>query len=237
MALRRFNERIMSEERLAAIEIETAHAPDASVIWMHGLGDDGRGWSEVVPTLQLPASLRVRFVFPHAPVMPVTINQGMSMRAWYDVRAANITERADLDGVRRSEQQVGALIEHEASRGISPARIVLAGFSQGGAIALFAGLRYPQRIAGIVALSTYLIAPDLLADDASSANRDVPIFMAHGTRDPVVQFPWGETSRRALEAGGWSVEWHAYPMEHSAVIEEIVEVGRFLVRVLGSGSA
>ena len=226
----------MTEERLPAIEIETAHAPDASVIWMHGLGDDGRGWSEVVPALQLPASLRVRFLFPHAPQMPVSINQGMRMRAWYDVRAANITERADLEGVRRSEQQIGALVEHEAARGIAPARIVLAGFAQGGAIALFAGLRYRQRLGGIVALSTYLIGPEILAAEASSANRDVPIFMAHGTRDPVVQLAWGQASRRTLEAGGWKVEWHEYAMEHSAVVEEIVAVGQFLVRVLGAGS-
>ena len=222
----------MNDELLPAIEVETAPAPDASVIWMHGLGDDGQGWSQVVPELRLPADLRVRFLFPHAPVMPVTINQGYRMRAWYDVRAANITERADIDGVRRSQRQVEALVEHEASRGISPARIVLAGFSQGGAIALFAGLRHPQRLAGIIALSTYLVRPDLLLTEAASANRDVPIFMAHGTRDPVVQFAWGEASRRALEAGGWKVEWHAYPMEHSAVIEEIVAAGQFLTRVL-----
>ena len=222
----------MNDELLPAIEVETAPAPDASVIWMHGLGDDGQGWSQVVPELRLPADLRVRFLFPHAPVMPVTINQGYRMRAWYDVRAANITERADIDGVRRSQRQVEALVEHEASRGISPARIVLAGFSQGGAIALFAGLRHPQRLAGIIALSTYLVQPDLLLTEAASANRDVPIFMAHGTRDPVVQFAWGEASRRALEAGGWKVEWHAYPMEHSAVIEEIVAAGQFLTRVL-----
>ena len=223
----------MTDELLPAIEIETAHAPDASVIWMHGLGDDGQGWSQVVPELRLPAGLRVRFLFPHAPVMPVTINQGYRMRAWYDVRAANITERADLDGVRGSQRQVEALIEREASRGVSPARIVLAGFSQGGAIALFAGLRHPQRLAGIIALSTYLVQPDLLLTEAASANRDVPIFMAHGTRDPVVQIAWGEASRRALEAGGWKVEWHDYPMEHSAVVEEIVAAGEFLARALG----
>jgi phospholipase/carboxylesterase len=222
----------MDEELLDAIEIETARAPDATVIWMHGLGDDGRGWSEVVPTLQLPATLRVRFLFPHAPVLPVTINQGFKMRAWYDVRAANITERADVDGVRRSQRQVEALMEHEASRGISPARMVLAGFSQGGAVALYAGVRHRQRIAGIVALSTYLVAADKLAAEASSANRDVPIFMAHGTRDPVVQHAWGESSRQALEAAGFDVEWHSYPMEHSAVLEEITAVGQFIARVL-----
>jgi phospholipase/carboxylesterase len=222
----------MTDELLPAIEIETAHAPDASVIWMHGLGDDGRGWSEVVPSLQLPPDLRVRFLFPHAPVMPVTINQGVRMRAWYDVRAANITERADLDGVRDSQRLVEALIEHEASRGISPARIVLAGFSQGGAIALFAGLRHPRRLAGIVALSSYLIGDWLIAAEASSANRDLPIFMGHGTRDPVVQYAWGLASRNVLEEAGWHVEWHEYPMEHNAVLEEILAAGAFIARVL-----
>jgi phospholipase/carboxylesterase len=222
----------MNDELLPAIEIETAPAPDACVIFMHGLGDDGNGWSQMVPALQLPPSLRVRFLFPHAPVMPVTINQGYRMRAWYDVRAANITERADVDGVRGSQAAVEALVAREVSRGIAPARIVLGGFSQGGAIALFAGLRHSQRLAGLIALSTYLIRPDLLATEAASANRDLPIFMAHGTRDPVVQYPWGEASRRALEAGGWKVEWHEYPMEHSAVMEEIVAAGEFLARVL-----
>jgi phospholipase/carboxylesterase len=220
------------DELLDAIEIDTAADPDACVIWMHGLGDDGRGWSEVVPSLALPPSARIRFLFPHAPVMPVTINQGFRMRAWYDVRAANITERADVEGVRASQQRVEALMARQVALGIPASRTVLAGFSQGGAVALFAGLRQPQRLAGIVALSTYLIAPESLPQEASAANRDVPIFMAHGTRDPVVQYAWGESSRRALEAGGWPVEWHAYPMEHAAVIEEIVAAGAFLARVL-----
>jgi phospholipase/carboxylesterase len=224
-------------ELLDAIVIDTAPQPDAAVIWLHGLGDDGRGWSEVVPALGLPSSLRVRFLFPHAPMMPVSINQGMRMRAWYDVRAANITERADVDGVRASQRQVDALIARESVRGIAPGRVVLAGFSQGGAIALFGGLRHAQRLAGIVALSTYLIGGELLAAEASAANRDVPIFMAHGTHDPVVQFAWAEASRRALEAAGWKVEWHAYAMEHSAVPEEIAAIGAFLARVLQPRSA
>src|SRR3982750_1174790 len=139
----------MTDELLSAIEIETGPVPDATVIWMHGLGDDGRGWSEIVPTLALPSQLRVRFLFPPAPVMAVTINQGLRMRAWYDVRAANITERADLEGVRRSQRQVDMLIAREVTRGVDAERIVLAGFSQGGAIALFAGLRQPQRLAGL----------------------------------------------------------------------------------------
>jgi phospholipase/carboxylesterase len=222
----------MPEPLLSAIEIETAPNPDAAVIWMHGLGDDGHGWSEVVPSLGLPKSLAVRFIFPHAPVMPVTINNGMRMRAWYDIRQANFNERADLEGVRRSQAHVDALLARETERGIAARRTMLAGFSQGGAIALYAGLRYEARLAGIVALSSYLIGADRVSAEASAANRDVPIFMAHGTSDPVVQYAWAEHSRSALAAGGWAVEWHAYPIEHSAAIEEIVTAGAFIRHVL-----
>jgi phospholipase/carboxylesterase len=222
----------MAEPILSAIEIETAPNPDAAVIWMHGLGDDGQGWSEVVPSLGLPKSLAIRFIFPHAPMMAVTINNGMRMRAWYDIRQANLNERADVDGVRRSQAHVDALLAREAARGIASTRTLLAGFSQGGAIALFAGLRCDARLAGIVALSTYLIAPDRLATEASDANRDLPIFMAHGTHDPVIAFAWAERSRDVLAAAGWPLEWHAYPMEHSAVNEEIIAAGAFITRVL-----
>ncbi|MEO8509161.1 MAG: alpha/beta fold hydrolase [Betaproteobacteria bacterium] len=218
---------------LPAIEIETAPNPDATVIWLHGLGDDGNGWSQSVDALGLPPAMAVRFLFPHAPMMPVAINNGMVMRAWYDIRDAELHARADLPGVRRSQGQVEALIARERTRGIATARIVLAGFSQGGAIALYAGLRHPQRLAGIVALSTYLIDPPSLAAEAAPANRDVPIFMAHGTHDPVVRLAWAEASRAALVAGGWDVEWHAYRMEHSAVIEELAAAGEFLRRALG----
>lgn len=222
----------MSEPLLPSIEVETAPDPAAAVIWAHGLGDDGRGWSEVVPMLGLPSRLAVRFIFPHAPVIPVTINNGMRMRAWYDIRQADLSERADLDGVRRSQAQVAALQAREASRGVPAARTVLAGFSQGGAVALYAGLRHPERLAGIVGLSTYLVASASTAAEASAANRDVPVFMAHGTHDPVVRLPWAEHSRDVLRAEGWNVEWHTWPMEHSAVQEEIAAVGAFLVRVL-----
>ncbi|MEP7329342.1 MAG: alpha/beta fold hydrolase [Betaproteobacteria bacterium] len=217
---------------LEAIEIETAPHPDATVIWMHGLGDTGHGWSEIVPALGLPATMRVRFLFPHAPQIPVSINNGHVMPAWYDFHNADFSSRADLPGVRRSQGQIEALIERERSRGVVDARIILAGFSQGGAIALYAGLRHPQRLAGIVALSTYLIGADDLATEPSPANRDVPIFMAHGTRDPVVQLAWAEGSRKALVAAGWNVEWHTWPMEHSAVMEEIAAAGLFMRRVL-----
>jgi phospholipase/carboxylesterase len=218
---------------LQAIEIETAPAPDATVIWMHGLGDTGDGWSEIVPSLGLPAAMRVRFLFPHAPKIPVSINNGFVMPAWYDFKEADFSARADLPGVRRSQAQVEALIERERTRGIADARIVLAGFSQGGALALYTGLRHPQRLAGIVALSTYLIDGGALPVEASPANRDVPIFMAHGTRDPVVRFEWADQSRQALTRGGWTVEWHTWPMEHSAVLEEVVAAGAFIRRVLG----
>jgi phospholipase/carboxylesterase len=223
----------MTSELLPAIEIETAPNPDAAVIWMHGLGDDGNGWSQVVGALGLPRGMAVRFLFPHAPVMPITINNGMAMRAWYDFKEADFSARADLAGVRRSTAHIEALIAREVARGVAPRRIVLAGFSQGGAMALYAGLRHPARLAGIVALSTYLIDGPSLATEAAPANRDIPIFMAHGTQDPVVQFAWAEISRRALVQGGWNVEWHTYTMAHAAVMEEVVACGKFLTTVLG----
>ena len=222
----------MTSELLPAIESETAPNPDASVIWLHGLGDTGDGWSQVVPALALPKTMRVRFVFPHAPQMPVAINNGFVMPAWYDIREANLAERADIDGVQRSQRHLEALIARENARGVDDARIVLAGFSQGGAVALYTGLRYPKRIAGIVALSTYLIGLTAIASDASQANRDVPIFMGHGTFDPVVRLAWAQASRDALVRAGWNVEWHEYPMEHSAVMEEVAAIGVFLARVL-----
>ena len=222
----------MPSELLEAITIETGADPDASVIWMHGLGDDGKGWSEVVPALNLPQSLAVRFIFPHAPVIAVTINNSMRMRAWYDIRQANLSERADLEGVRTSQAHVDALIAREVSRGIAARRVILAGFSQGGAIALYAGVRYAERLGGVIGLSTYLVGFDRVAVEALAANRDVPIFMAHGTLDGVVQLAWAERSRDALRAAGWDVEWHTYPIEHSAVIDEIVAAGKFIQKVL-----
>ena len=222
----------MPAEVLPSIELETAPNPTASVIWLHGLGADGNDFVPIVPELELPASLRVRFVFPHAPVRAVTINNGMRMRAWYDIAAADLTNRADLAGVRESQGQLQALIERENARGMPSERIVLAGFSQGGAIALYTGLRHGERLAGIMALSTYLIAPDKLAVEASAANRSVPIFMAHGTADPVVHFQWGEASRRMLETAGYAVEWHSYRMEHSVCLEEVRAIGAWLTKIL-----
>ena len=222
----------MSAEILSCIETETAALPTASVIWLHGLGADGNDFLPIVPELALPAALAVRFVFPHAPVRAVTINSGMRMRAWYDIAAADLSRRADLAGVRQSAQQVEALIERERERGVASERIVLAGFSQGGAIALYAGVRYARRLAGIVALSTYAIAAESLAAEASPANRGLPIFMGHGIADPVVRYEWGDASRRALEAQGYPLDWHSYRMEHSVCLEEIRSIGEWFARVL-----
>ncbi|HEX3633584.1 MAG TPA: dienelactone hydrolase family protein, partial [Casimicrobiaceae bacterium] len=185
-----------------------------------------------VPELGLPPALALRFIFPHAPVRAVTINNGMRMRAWYDIAAADLNNRADIAGVRQSTDQIEALIAREKGRGVPAARIVLAGFSQGGAIALYAGLRHTERLAGILALSTYLVQSDKLPAEAAAANRDVPIFMAHGTADPVVRFDWGVASRRALEANGNPMEWHQYPIEHSLCLEEVRAIGGWLARVL-----
>ena len=217
---------------LPAIELETAPGPTASVIWLHGLGADGNDFVPIVPELGLPPAPALRFIFPHAPVRAVTINNGMRMRAWYDIAAADLNNRADIAGVRQSAEQVEALIAREKARGIAAARIVVAGFSQGGAIALYAGLRHAERLAGILALSTYLVQADRLPAEAAAANRDVPIFMAHGTADPVVRFEWGVASRRALEANGNPVEWHQYPIEHSLCLEEVRAIGAWLARVL-----
>jgi len=221
-------------ELLPCIEIETGAAPSAAVIVLHGLGADGNDFVPIVEELPLPDALAIRFVFPHAPIRPVTINNGFAMRAWYDIAADNLTKRADLDGVRASCAQIEALIQREKARGVSANRLVLAGFSQGGAVALYTGLRHAERLAGIAALSAYLIdGPSLARGEASVPNRDVPIFMAHGTDDPVVQFDWGSQSRAILETAGYAVEWHTYPMGHSVVWEEIEALGAFLGRALG----
>jgi phospholipase/carboxylesterase len=217
---------------LPAVELQTAPGPSASVIWLHGLGADGNDFVPIVPELALPTTPAVRFVFPHAPVRAVTINNGMRMRAWYDIAAADLNNRADIAGVRQSQGEIEALITREKARGVPAARIVLAGFSQGGAIALYAGLRHAERLAGILALSTYLVQADKLPAEAAAVNRHVPIFMAHGTLDPVVRFEWGFASRRALEANGNLVEWHQYPIEHSLCLEEVRAIGAWLGRVL-----
>ncbi len=214
-----------------AIEIESAPSPDAAVLWLHGLGADGHDFEPVVPELRLPRELRVRFVFPHAPVRPVTLNMGMRMRAWYDIVQLG-GGREDEAGIRDSQAQLEALVARERARGVAAARIVLAGFSQGGAIALHTGLHHGERLAGILALSTYLPLAGTLAAEASAANRDVPLFMAHGNYDDIIPIERARQSRRALEALGTRVEWHEYPMPHSVCGEEIADIAAWLRAVL-----
>jgi phospholipase/carboxylesterase len=217
---------------LESIEIETAPNPDAAVVWMHGLGADGHDFEPIVPELRLPATTRIRFVFPHAPLRPVTINQGHVMRAWYDIRALAGVRREDEPGVRQSARQVEALLARERQRGIAPGRIVVAGFSQGGAMALHVGLRHPDRLAGILALSCYLPLANTLDTELSPANRDVPIFWAHGLHDPMIPQAMAEQSRAQLGELGYQIDWHQYPIPHSVSAEEIADVARWLTRVL-----
>lgn len=212
---------------LEAVEIETAASPDASVIWLHGLGADGHDFEPVVPELRLPPTLRLRFVFPHAPVRPVTLNMGMRMRAWYDILQLGGGAEDEV-GVRASQGMVESLIERERSRGVAARRIVLAGFSQGGAIALHTGLRHGQRLAGILALSTYLPLAGSLQAERSEANRDVPIFMAHGEFDDIIPVTRAQQSRQALVAQGYTLQWHSYPMPHSVCGEEIADIAAWL---------
>lgn len=216
---------------LDAVEIESAPAPDAAVLWLHGLGADGHDFEPVVPQLQLPRALRVRFVFPHAPVRPVTLNMGMRMRAWYDIAQLGGGQE-DEAGIRASQAQLEALIARERARGVAARRIVLAGFSQGGAIALHTGLRHAERLAGILALSTYLPLAGMVAAQASAASRETPLFMAHGTVDDLIPVERARRSRVALADLGCKVEWHEYPMPHAVCAEEIADIAAWLRAVL-----
>ena len=218
-------------ELLDAIEIETGKNPTASIIWLHGLGADGNDFAPIVPELRLP-QLAIRFVFPHAPVRPVTINGGMRMRAWYDI-TDGANRREDERGVRASQVLIEALIGREKERGTKAGRLVLAGFSQGGAIALHTGLRHPERIAGIMALSTYVPVGEKLSAEASTANRDVPIFMGHGSDDPIIPLVRAEQSRNLLKSLGYPAEWHKYAMPHSVCPEELADIDTWLGKVLG----
>ncbi len=221
----------MADEPLV---IETGvHAPDASVIWLHGLGADGHDFEPIIPELRLDPGLNIRFIFPHAPMMPVTINQGFVMRAWYDIRAADIAAEPDEKGILASAELLTEMVESEIDNGIKPERIVLAGFSQGGVIALQAGLRYEQKLAGILALSTYLPLQNSLEAEKSEANADTPIFLAHGVADPVIPVELAYRSLKKLEKEGYEVEWHEYRgMPHSVSEQEIYHVAEWLEKVL-----
>jgi len=217
---------------LQVIEAQTGENPTATILIMHGLGADGRDFLPIAEQLDLSAVGPVRFLFPSAPHLPVTINGGYAMPAWYDIVGADLTSRQDEAGMRRSQAAMEAILANEKARGIPAGRIVIAGFSQGCAMALMAGLRHPGRLAGIAGLSGYLPLAELTAAQASAANRDVPIFLAHGTRDGVVALPRALASRDALAALGYAVEWHAYPMEHSVCAEEVADLQAWLLRVL-----
>jgi phospholipase/carboxylesterase len=214
------------------VEVETGRAPTASVIWLHGLGADGHDFEPIVPELVAPGERALRFVFPHAPVRPVTLNGGYAMRAWYDIVAIDRRAAEDEGGIRASQRLVDALIARENARGIPSERIVLAGFSQGGAMAIFAGTRYPQRLAGIIGLSCYLVLGGQFAAERVAANQATPVFLAHGSEDAVVAPVLGEQARRTLSASGYDVEWHSYSMPHSVCPQEVADIAAWLRRVL-----
>ena len=218
---------------LPRIELESAPQPTAAVIWLHGLGADGHDFASLVPELDLSGCPPIRFIFPHAPSMPVTVNGGYVMPAWYDILGPNLISQQDAAGIQASERAIVALIAHEVARGIPAEHIVLAGFSQGCAMALHTGLRLPHRLAGIMALSGYLPLVDRLAAERHPANAQTPVFMAHGTQDPVVVLARGEASRDALATLGQPVQWHSYPMPHSLHPREIADISAFLAQVLG----
>lgn len=218
---------------LETLEIETAPNPTHAVIWMHGLGADGNDFAPIVPELGLGASPAIRFVFPHAPVQPVTINNGMHMRAWYDILSMDIGgRREDEAGLRASQAAIEALIARENSRGISTQNIVLAGFSQGCAMALQTGLRHAEPLAGLVCLSGYLPLAGTLEHERHAANANTPVFMAHGTQDPVVAIERAQASHDTMTALGYAITWKTYPMPHSVCLEEIRDISAFLKRVL-----
>lgn len=217
---------------LDCITLEPPAPANACVIWMHGLGADANDFVPLVPELGLPRTHGVRFVFPNAPTMPVTINGGYVMRAWYDIASTEIEKRADESGVRRSQAAITELIADQITKGVASERIVLAGFSQGGVIALQTSLRHADKLAGVIALSTYLACVNTLGAEATTANRGVPLFMAHGAMDPVIPLSLAKLSKAHLETHGYKVEWHEYGMPHSVCAEEIDDISVFIKRIL-----
>ena len=219
---------------LPCIELETAPNPTAAVIWLHGLGADGNDFVPIIPELKLSGCPGIRFIFPSAPSMPVTVNGGYVMPAWYDIIGRSLTDQEDAAGISKSASSIVELIEKEAGRGIAYDKIILAGFSQGCAMALHIGLRFPHKLAGIIALSGYLPLAMTANLEKHLANSTTPIFMAHGTYDPVVSLDRAQASHAALEKMAYSVDWNEYPMEHSVNHEELMDISRFLQQVLAS---
>ncbi|WP_026376565.1 alpha/beta hydrolase [Aestuariibacter salexigens] len=219
-------------ETLPYVEVNPSGSPKACVIWLHGLGDSGNGFAPIVPELGLPDDAQIRFVFPHAPIRPVTINGGMAMRAWYDIKSLDFGSRADVEGVVESTAQVEALLEQEIANGIPPERIVLAGFSQGGVIALHMATRIQHKLAGVLALSTYMCEPDKLASEANDVNKATPIMMAHGQQDEVVPMFLGHAAYATLQSNGYPVTWHEYTMQHNVCMQELKDISNWLQSVL-----
>ena len=216
---------------LETVERETGPDPRWTVLWLHGLGADGHDFAPIVPELLRPDWPGIRFVFPHAPVRPVTLNGGVPMRAWYDIRNLSADDRADEEGVRESMREVDALIARERDRGVPAERLLLVGFSQGGAMALASGLRREAPVAGIAALSAYLPLASKTAAEMTPGGKATPVFMAHGTQDPVVPYMLGDETRALMQSAGYAVEWHSYPMPHSLCADEVADLHAFLKRV------
>jgi len=215
---------------LPHIALETGKSPQHSIIWLHGLGADGEDFVPVAEQMSLPVA--VRYIFPHAPKQPVTINGGFVMRAWYDISAAEIHAEQDSAGIRDSQAEIEKLIAQEKLRGVKAENIFLAGFSQGGAIVLQTGLRHAEKLGGILALSTYLPLAETLVDEASAQSKNTPIFMAHGRHDPIVPYHLGKISAEKLGALGYQLEWHEYPMQHSVCMEEVGDIAAWLTQRL-----
>ena len=215
----------MSLEKIVS---QTGDNPKVVVIWMHGLGADGNDFAPVVPQFNIPG-LPIKFVFPHAPKIPVTINSGMVMRAWYDILSMDIDSRADVDGVLASEILIQELIEEQVAEGFKHEQIILAGFSQGGAMSLHVSTRLNKKIAGIIALSSYLPVSQLLIEDKNTTNINTPIFMGHGIQDPVVPFSLGESSRDKLIQAGYKIDWHSYPIQHGVSMDELMDIKQWLM--------
>jgi phospholipase/carboxylesterase len=224
----------MAQPLLETVEAQTGPRPTASIIWMHGLGADGHDFEPAVPDLADAVDQPLRFVFPHAPVRAVSINAGMRMRAWYDIMGLDSHSAQDESGIRASAESIAALIRRENERGIATGRVVLAGFSQGGALSLYLGSRYPEKLAGIIGLSCYLPVAANFASGRLAANQNTPIFLAHGSLDAVIEERRGLETRSLLEAAGYAVEWHSYPMAHSVCIEELGAISAYLRRVLSA---
>jgi phospholipase/carboxylesterase len=216
---------------LETVTVETGPNPTFSILWMHGLGADGHDFEPLVPELLADGMPSLRFVFPHAPVRPVTINNGYQMRAWYDIIGIDRRSAEDFAGIDASAVAIGDLIKAENQRGVATQRIAIAGFSQGGAMALHIGTRHPEKLAGVIALSCYLPRSSEFATARTVANQATPIFMAHGTQDPVVPYPLGDESGRLLQSAGYPLEWHAYPMPHSVCEPEVADLRAWLKRV------